>query len=257
MLSDYRLLTSPGGLSSFLGTFNYTLYLLAYIESKSPELKFHLYRLLNRPSPTTSISPAPTHIASLASLLSRTRTTLRLFGLLPMYAWARSLVFGPKPGQDYVLYALAVTQCTLYTAFQFLENVAVLTDNGVLAASATARWNKSGSTAKLYFWAYRAWMFGVVCDILRLGREAQLTSQKRFSEQRSATGQVKDLATTVKEEDTKWWSDLLVPVAWMPVALQYGLDGGVPGFNLGIMGVSGAAANLGRLSGLWEATKET
>lgn len=99
-------------------------------------------------------------------------------------------------------------------------------------------------------------MFGVVCDFLRLGREAQLSSQKRSDSKRSGTEQVKDLAQTIKEEDAKWWSDLVVPTAWMPVALQFGTERGVPGMNLGIMGACGALANIGRARGLWEATRD-
>lgn len=249
------MLASPGGLSSFLGTFNYTLYLLAFVESKSPELKARLYTLLNKPTPLTVA--APTNIAALAKLLSSTRTTLRLFGLLPMYAWARQLLQGPKPGQDTVLYTIAVAQCTLYTIFQFLENVALLTDHAVLSPSVTARWNTSGSTARMYYWSYRAWMFGVVCDFLRLGREAQLTAQRRSERTPQSIGDnVKDLAEAVKQEDAKWWSDLVVPVAWMPVAIQFGTETGFPGMNLGIMGISGALANISRARGLWEATKD-
>ena len=77
-----RLIASPGGLSAFLSTFNYTLYLLAYVESKSTPLKIRLYQLLNRTAAVPSLD-GPSHIAALGSLLSSTRTTLRLFGLLP------------------------------------------------------------------------------------------------------------------------------------------------------------------------------
>lgn len=142
--------------------------------------------------------------------------------------------------------------------FQLLENIALLQDNAVLSQSLTARWNKSGSTAKIYLWSYRAWLFGVVCDFLRLGREAQLSSQKRSERSSSQSfGQdVKDLAQSVKEEDSKWWSDLVVPVSWLPVALHSGSETGLPGMNLGIMGVCGAMAYLGRARGLWEQTKD-
>ena len=53
-------------------------------------------------------------------------TTLRLLGVPPLYAWLRQLLQGPKPGQDRVLYATALTQCTFYLLFQSLENIALL-----------------------------------------------------------------------------------------------------------------------------------
>lgn len=163
-----------------------------------------------------------------------------------MYAWARQLAQGPKPGQDLVLYTTSVAQCSLYMAFQFLENVALLTDHKVLADSYTARWTaqSGGTTAKIYLTAYRCWFAGVICDFVRLGREWQLR------------GTDKDVsAESERERDAKWWSDLVVPASWTPVAMQFTTEGGLPWFNLGIMGACGAMAGLSRTAGLWEATK--
>ncbi|KAJ8609423.1 hypothetical protein MRB53_039094 [Persea americana] len=117
-----RLLSAPGGLSSVLSTLNYTVYFLTHVHAQAnPGLK------------------GPSHIAALAGLLSRTRTSLRLFGLIPIYAWARSLAAGPKPGQDAVLYYTSVAQCALYASYQFFENVSFLTDNKILPPAVTAR----------------------------------------------------------------------------------------------------------------------
>lgn len=168
-----------------------------------------------------------------------------------MYAWARQLMQGPKPGQDQVLYATAVTQCALYTAFQFLENVGLLTDQKILPASYTARYTASagGTTAKIYLWSYRAWMGGVLCDFVRLFREAQLERSKRS--QRSST----DVSTKEDEEvDQKWWSQMVVPLSWLPVAVHFSVVGGIPGFNLGIMGACGGLAGLSRTADLWAST---
>lgn len=188
-------------------------------------------------------------------MVSTTRTTLRLFGLFPLYAWLRQLMQGPKPGQDQVLYTTAVTQCLLYIAFQFLENVGLLTDGKVLPTSYTSRWTRSsgGTTAKIYLWSYRAWMGGVLCDIVRLFREAQLDRNKRA--QRTGTT---DVSTREKDDktDQQWWAQMVVPLSWLPVAVHASKEGGVPGFNLGLMGVCGALAGLGRTADLWAATAE-
>ncbi|EMC92119.1 hypothetical protein BAUCODRAFT_78596 [Baudoinia panamericana UAMH 10762] len=252
-----KLLASPGGLSAFLSTFNYTLYLLAYLETKSTPLRIRLYQLLNRTSSVPALNTEPSHIAALGSLLSSTRTTLRLFGLFPMYAWLRQLSQGPKPGQDQVLYATAVTQAVLYTTFQFLENVAVLTDHKILPAAYTARWTAAsgGKTAKIYLWSYRAWMGGVLCDFVRLFREAQLERVKRSQRAQSQGGS----EVSVKEDeevDRKWYAQMVVPLSWLPVAAQFSLESGIPGFNLGIMGACGALAGLGRTADLWASTAE-
>lgn len=256
-----KLLNAPGGLSAFLSTFNYTLYLLAHLDAKAAPLKTKLFLLLNRATATPKITPAvpgePSPIAALGQLFSKTRVTLRLLGLLPTYAWARQLLQGPKPGQDQVLYATAVTQCALYTAFQFLENVALLTDSKVLPASLTTRWTapNGGDAAIIYKWSYRCWMLGFSTDLVRLAREAQLESSKRAN--RSAA-ETKDAAIQDADAqvDQKWWSDLVVPVAWMPVGLQFSQWNGVgfPGFNLGIMGACGVLAGLSKTKALWDST---
>ncbi|RMY64615.1 hypothetical protein D0863_09695 [Hortaea werneckii] len=107
-----KLLAAPGGLSTFLSTFNYTLYILTYASAKSAPLQAKLYQLFTR-SPTTTAVDATTQLAALGGLLSSTRTTLRLFGLFPLYAWLRQLMQGPKPGDDSVLYSTQLTQCLL------------------------------------------------------------------------------------------------------------------------------------------------
>ena len=258
---DVRLLASPGGLSSFLSTFNYTLYLLAFLEAKSAPLQARLYALLSRVSgkPASGVLSAgisaQSRIAALATLLSSTRVTLRLFGLFPMYAWFRQLMQGPKPGQDQVLYMTSLTQCSLYMTFQFLENVALLTDHAILPESYTARWSVNSSpkkTSKIYLWAYRFWFGGVLCDLVRLAREAQMERNKRASRTDS------DVSTREADEevDKKWWSDLIVPLAWTPVAVQFSTEGGVGWFNLGIMGACGGLAGLGRTAGMWAQTAD-
>ncbi|KAK5164561.1 uncharacterized protein LTR77_009767 [Saxophila tyrrhenica] len=257
-----KLLANPGGLSAFLSTLNYTLYLLAFASAKTAPLQARLSALLSKATgrPATAIlagGVAPeARILALAGLFSSARVTMRLFGLFPMYAWMRQLLQGPKPGQDQILYATSFTQCSLYMMFQFLENVALLTDHAVLPTSYTEKYLvKSPApgakpTSKIYLWAYRAWFAGVLCDVVKLAREAQLESSKR-----SERGE-KGVTTRSADEavDKKWWSDAVVPAAWTPVAAQFSVEGGFGWFNLGIMGACGMLAGLSRTASLWAET---
>jgi hypothetical protein len=173
-----------------------------------------------------------------------------------MYAWARSLAGGPK-GSDPVLYQNAVLQCLFYTIYQFLENVAFLTDIKVLPAHLTARWTASakGKTDNIYKWSYRMWMFGIACDFVRLAREAQLTRQTRA---RRSYKEKDDKAVAVADAqaDGKFLADCVVPLAWFPMAYHYSdwNASGVPGWNLGWMGVSGLVASYTKATNLWAAT---
>ena len=136
------MVSSPGGLSAFLSTANYTLYLLAHLESKSTTLSRHTRTLLIflraqslKVEPTVLVAGdvGVPPIAALAGLLSRARTTLRLLGLLPLYAWLRSILAGQKPSTDPVVHRITLLQCLSYIVYQALENLALLGDNGVLS----------------------------------------------------------------------------------------------------------------------------
>jgi hypothetical protein len=253
-----------------LQTFTYTLYVVAYLQTKTPslaKLSQTLLSLLNYKRQgsiseklgalnTTAVPGAPSPVASLATLLSQTRTTLRLFGLFPLYAWARTLLQGPKEGQDKVLYGIAVTQASGYIVFQFLENLALLTDNNVVPKSFAARYQGGVyNPAKVYLWSYRAWLVGVSCDFIRLGREAQLNAAKRTGKS-TAEKSLAEVKEDVEAQDSKWWNDLIVPTAWLPVALHCSVEGGLPGMNLGIMGTAGLIAGLARTRGLWAQTAD-
>ncbi|KAK4504886.1 hypothetical protein PRZ48_002849 [Zasmidium cellare] len=258
-----KLLAAPGGLSTFLSTFNYTLYLLAHLDAKAAPLKEKLYLLLNRNATLPKVTPAvpaePSAFANLGAMLSTARTTLRLFGLFPMYAWARQLAQGPKPGQDQVLYATSVAQCALYTVFQACENIALLTEAKILPAGLTERWTQKygGKATSIYLTAYRAWLLGFSCDFVRLLREAQLERNKRASR---SSAEKYDLSTREADSktDAKWYAELIVPFAWFPMGYHFAAlnEGGFPGFNLGLMGLCGLVAGHSKAKALWDSTAD-
>ena len=245
-----KLLKSPGGLASFLSTTNYGLYIAAHLHSTAPsraEILGRLASLLGRTPP--KIAPAvanPTAPASplipLALTLGDLRTTLRLTGLIPLYVLLKSLIKSKE--RDTVAYTIKLTQCLSYMTFQLLENIYHLTNKTVISSTWTnARFSKYGGHAKLMTWSCRAWMMGVACDFLRLGREAQVARQ---------TGSYARLNEEEKRSvDKKWWSELFVATSWFPMAVHYSVEGGI-GLNLGTCGFM---ANLANFLKLWEAAK--
>ncbi|KAF1847612.1 amidase signature enzyme, partial [Cucurbitaria berberidis CBS 394.84] len=264
-----KLLASPGGLSAFLSTFNYSLYILAYVQTKSHAISSFAQKLLalirpsyagTKPPATTLISNAGVPpIAALAVLISKARTTLRLFGLFPLYTWLRTLVSGPKPGTDVVLHRIAILQASSYFTYQALENVSLLADSGVVSSTFISAINRGDSkTARVYLWAYRAWLGGISCDFLRLAREWQLESRRRAT-RRLMVSEGKAIAAYQDDEDakfdTRWWTDLMIASAWFPMALHFSSNtGGIPGWNLGWMGACGLVAGTTRAKALWAAT---
>jgi hypothetical protein len=198
-------------------------------------------------------------IAALAVLVSKARTTLRLTGLFPLYAWLRALVAGPNPGADVVLHRIALLQASSYFTYQALENISLLADSGVVSSSFVARINRGDTkTARVYLWAYRAWLGGVSCDFLRLAREWQLEGKRRsIRKQMQSDGRA--LAEYQDDEDAKfdkkWWSELTAAGAWLPMALHFSSStGGIPGWNLGLMGACGLIAGGTKVKALWAST---
>lgn len=264
-----KLLAAPGGLASFLSTFNYTLYILAYAQTKSAPLTALLSKFLSlirtssavsKPSTATLVNAgAVPPIAALAVLISKARTTLRLFGCFPLYAWLRTLLAGPKPGADVVLHRIATLQASSYFAYQALENISLLADSGVIGPAFISSINRGDSkTARLYLWAYRAWLGGVSCDFLRLAREWQLESRRRTTRARMQS-EGRAVAEYQDDEDAKfdqrWWTDAMIASAWFPMALHFSSStGGLPGWNLGWMGLCGLVAGSTRVTQLWAST---
>ena len=56
--------------------------------------------------------------------------------------------------------------------------------------------------------------------------------------------------------DAKWRSDAISPLAWLPMAYHFAswTPEGLPGFNLGLMGVLGWVAGIQKFSAMWAAT---
>ena len=118
-----------------------------------------------------------------------------------------------------------------------------------------------GDQGKAMLWACRAWLVGVSCDFLRVLRQATLIQQRRRAAE-TTEGQADARANVEKagkkerdEEDAKWWRELIVPLSWLPVAIHYSVEGGLPGMNLGVIGFCGVMAGLGKTQEFWSATK--
>lgn len=256
-----RLLTTAAGLETFLSTVNYSISILAYFEKRSPSHLAFLERLnqitglplgrsKNSASPSRSSQSRPklpTPFQNFETLISGTRTALRLIALLPLYTWLRELLVD-KDKQDTYLRAISVTQCLSYMIYQFLENVAFLSDRGVVSQ----RWlAKRGGSTKWWLWSCRAWLAGILCDFLILFRKALIEQQRR--------NKAKDARTEAEDDsqsfDRRWWSDLFVASCWLPVSLHYSLQDGLKAMNTGTLGLLGFMAGMQNIASQWAGTE--
>ena len=260
-----RLLTTTAGLETFLSTVNYALYILAYLEARSPSriaLVERVNKLTGLCSSLSSRSPV-SHLASsqpspqsrspfqtLGTLISDARTVLRLTALLPLYAWLRDLL-ADNDNQDSYLRIISQIQCLSYIIFQLLENVAFLSDRGVIPSKWLA---KGGGSTKLWLWSSRAWVAGVSCEFLILFRKALIEQNRR---------NIANLAKTDAEEeehskqsfDRRWWSEMFVASCWLPLSLHYSLRDGLRGMSTGAVGLLGFMAGMQSFAAQWARTE--
>ncbi|EXJ84374.1 hypothetical protein A1O3_05041 [Capronia epimyces CBS 606.96] len=246
-----KLIKTSAGLGAALSTLNYAIYLAAYLHSKAPTraaVITYISRLIGRtPSklPAGALAPvaSTSFLTPLGSLVSDTRTTLRLTGLIPLYIWLKTLLSKKSAAEmDPGLRRVALLQCAGYIGYQAMENIYHLVGKGVVPADVVA---KRGGINKWVAWSCRAWLVGVAADFLRLWREAQLDQPKRL------TKSVRER----EEYDRKWWNEFRVAAYWLPLAIHYSLyPGGIKGMNNGLVGVLGVLAGLNNFRSQWAAT---
>lgn len=93
---------------------------------------------------------------------------------------------------------------------------------------------------------------------MRLAREAQLEGRRREA-RRKLREDGREVAAYQDEQDKqfnhKWWMDLMIASAWAPMAWHFSsTGGGVPGWNLGWMGLCGLIPAGHKFMSLWDAT---
>jgi len=246
-----KMIKTTAGLGAALSTLNYSVYLAAYLHAQAPTraaVITYISRLIGRtPSkiaPGALAPAAPTSfLTPLGSLISDTRTSLRLTGLLPLYIWLKSLTSKKATADmDPALHRAALLQCSAYITYQVLENIYHLGGKGVLPLSIV---EKRGGVAKWVAWSCRAWLVGVSSDFIRLWREAELEKANGASK----TAQEKEAF------NRKWWNEFMVAAYWMPVAVHYSLyPEGLKGMNTGMVGFLGLMAGLNNFRNQWAAT---
>ncbi|KAL8992512.1 MAG: hypothetical protein Q9169_007043, partial [Polycauliona sp. 2 TL-2023] len=261
-LPSPRLLNDTSSLDLVLSTTSYTL---ALISSLLP--------FSSSSTSTPSPSPKPhlsARTAKLASLLSETRTTLRLFGLVPIYTGIYSTYLTPsaKSTIPTTLFSLSTLQQLITpaqilagTIFQILENLAWLGDKEILPLSAKRR-------GKYWIWCCRAWALYVFLELARLlqarpqsrqfhddastklGGEGEKSLHSINGEEKDAT---REEGLGVKEEQETWLRNMKINLAYAPMTLHYSFANGL--MNDGTVALCGVLASYWGLKGVWKKTE--
>jgi hypothetical protein len=244
-----RILSTPSGTDTFLLTLCYTSLLTSSVLSSISIHRIHaaarqlISQAISLPPNTTliidtsSLPPSrllisSTRLKALSDLISDFRIFVRLWGLLSIYRWGKSVYNSPPT--DALIRRIKYTQVVSNIVFQYLENRAYLASKGVLG------WGKEKQT-QAWVWSSRFWMLHVVLEFVRLWRESRLRSVKG-----------KDKEGDENEWKAKWRREMVVNLAYAPLTLHWSLEQGlVDDFWVGLLG---SVAGVAGLREFWKTT---
>ncbi|TVY23115.1 Uncharacterized protein LHYA1_G008106 [Lachnellula hyalina] len=249
-----KILSTPSGTDSFLCTLRYTTLLSSVLLSSISISRIHKQALalietaISLPPNTTVIidtSSIPSsrllvtaqRLKALSSLISDFRIFARLWGLLGLWAWGKSVWL--EPSKDKVLARIAYAQVFVNVCYQYLENGAYLSSKGALG------WNGE-KQGRAWVWSSRFWMAHTVLDLGKLYHEWQV--------RRGKSGKGDEEVEEKSEEAWRrlWKKQLVVDLAYAPLTVHYSLENGLMGDFL--VALSGSVAGLTGFRYLWRNT---
>lgn len=256
-----KVLATPGGTDRLLCTTAYTLQLVSAIinnrlHSATEKLAKHFAEnaskaLLPGETVVATFEPPPlarllvqlsSSTKKLATLISDYRIFIRLWGLLGIYAWGKSVYLDPP--KDKVLRWIAYTQVALNACFQTIENRAYLAGKTIITGDAS-------SQLRDWCWSSRFWCAHTTLEFVRLYRmkkiweaEDKAAVQKKRGEGAWWSGD-EDAKAKRQNEVAGWWKDLIVNGAYYPMTLHWSLESGLlTEIQVGILGVIAGGTGL-------------
>lgn len=254
----HRLLSNAGGQDRVLATVSYVTSILHHLTASAPWIVMQtrlglLARLRGRtPALKTTSAPFPSRFLALASLASQTRYNLRLFGLLPLWIWGSNTL--KSPPADPIIHALTVLQVISNVIYQLLENVAYLSEKGVISKRFV---DKYGGAKKWYLWSTRGWLGHIFLQFFVLWRQSVLR-KRRLAALRRAAGSVKAQTDPDQNEELRleiraWRKSLVNNACWAPLCLHWSLENGI-GIPANLTGLISLSAVAWAVRDLWDAT---
>ncbi|TID18728.1 peroxin 11c [Venturia nashicola] len=245
-----KILSTPSGTDRLLATTCYTLTLLSSLITT--RLTTNIEKIASQFAEKASLAlepgesvmatfpipPLTKHLASLAnssqklaSLISDYRIFTRLWGLLGLYAWGKSVYLNPP--SDSFLKVVAYTQVGVNVCFQTLENMAYLASKGIITRD-------SATQTRDWKWSSRFWMSHVVLDFLRLYRTRSL----RHARVDKLGEEDKEAKALRKDEEATWWREFVVNACYFPMTIHWSTDGILSPTQVGALGSVAGGTSL-------------
>jgi hypothetical protein len=244
-----RILATPGGQDSALTTAYYTLVFLHASINTTLESQLQNIAASFAKTASTALNPGETAIVSftppplaanlarlsassklLSAKISDYRIFVRLWGLLGIYAWAKSVYNSPP--KDPVLRSIAYAQVGVNLCFQTLENTAYLAGNGILTLAP----EKQG---KAWLLSAKFWAAHLALDFIRLYRVRSSWAKKEVdAEGKEVDVDEKEFRAKREVEVATWWRQFVVDCCYAPMSIHYSRpEGFLTQLQIGILGI--------------------
>ncbi|KAI9375609.1 hypothetical protein BJX61DRAFT_102560 [Aspergillus egyptiacus] len=246
----YRIMSSAAGQERVFAFTQYTSHALHHLLVSAPWIALQtrlslLARLRSNPTKSESANttaPQTSPLLALSSLMSQVRYTLRLLGIFPLLAWGSKTV--KSPPSDPIMHALTLLQVVSNIIYQVLENVAFLSNKGVVSKRFIDRW---GGAAKWDLWSVRAWFGHIFLQYFVLWR-ARALRRKAETEEVS-----KEKREELNAEVRAWKKSLVNNVCWTPLCIHWSLENGI-GYPSPLTGFGSFLAGAWGFYDLWGST---
>lgn len=211
-----QTLATQEGIDATLATICYTS---LFLSTQLPLRRSNPAPSPTKPTQTLPLPPAQPALKSLYIALEDHRVFSRIFGLFPLYtslhaAWK-------TPHRDPIVKTLLYVSLAAGTGFQVLENLALLTQKGVLRARFFKLWEE-------WCWlvSNRFWLAQLIFETARLGRVRQLRWREELGAEEVKGGEGEDVVVSVTsaELEKKWWRELYVTISSIPLAIHWSYE---------------------------------
>lgn len=254
-----RILSTSTGQDSILGSIEYFSHALHYLFTSRQWIR--LQRRLGFPArrksdiALESVGRSPSSsLLLLSSLLSDTRYTLRLFGLVSL--WTQTSEIIQTPPEDASIHALEVIQLLASTVYQLLENVAYLASKNILPRRIIEKWS---DIDRWYMWSARGLLIHMLLQLGKLWRAKTLRRRREETSTSSISLTKSDdgarMAVETREarglEILAWRKDLFSSSVWALLCLNWSYGGGI-GIPDKVTGALSLLADSVVLRDLWK-----
>ncbi|KIY51712.1 hypothetical protein FISHEDRAFT_36456 [Fistulina hepatica ATCC 64428] len=234
-----RLLSTWGGSDKFF------MLVQAILKILDPFLRFRAGAQLRMGLSKSAASPAAESCRKFAGIIGDSRTSWRIWGLLPIFQWLISLERTPQPTRRHL--QIERLQGWSMLGYYPFEHACYLLSHGIISSPRF----KSKS---LSMWSCRFWLAYVALQLFHLREDRTLLLAREHALRKAkGTGSLEKGRADLRRKWDAFWNELVENAANLPIAIDASLEQGLFKNELWTT-VFGLIAAIAAFRGAWKAT---